>query len=105
QSSGQFRTLSAQLKETADSMGSNVQDVKRVQGDLQNIRQRIQTLSTRLDSTFVVGTAVLRSVRGLELAVQAILVWLVIQSVGWLVAGVALLAFARRPVHHVERGG
>jgi hypothetical protein len=105
QSSGQFRTLATQLQQTSDAMGANVRDVQRVQGDLQDIRQRLEALAVQVQATSAGGSEVLRSLRGLELAVAAILLWLVIQSLGWLAAGIAILAYAGRAGHHTQGSG
>jgi hypothetical protein len=90
QSANEFRVLSEEIQTTSDSLGANVQDVRRVSTDMREIQRRVERVSTNVEQ---MGTGVdtLRNIRGLEMAVSWIVLWLVVQSIFWLAAGLILL--------------
>jgi septal ring factor EnvC (AmiA/AmiB activator) len=101
QSSAQFRTLAAQLQATADSFSANRDEVRRLGADLQEIQRRIDQLSRAVEASGA-GTTT-QSIRGLELAVSWLLIWLALQSLAWLLGGIWLLAFHSPVWHRGER--
>ena len=90
-SANEFRVLSEEIQATSDSLGANVQDVRRVSADMREIQRRVERVSTNVEQMGM-GADALRSIRGLEMAVSWIVIWLVVQSVFWLAAGITLLA-------------
>jgi hypothetical protein len=78
------------LQVTSDSLGSNVQEVQRVGGDLREIQQRVDGLSERVQQLGLDNDAA-RNIQGLEIAVSWMLIWLLLQSFAWLALGIGIL--------------
>jgi hypothetical protein len=101
ESSDRLDQLALDLTRTADAVGANVNDAQRLSSDFARLKADVDDLAravSRLPSDPTGG----EGARRLETALSAMLVWIGLQGLAALFAGLALLLY---PLRRVEGGG